>query len=273
LDIHVDPLLPAQLLLDGTRVRQVLFNLLSNAIKFTERGRVSLDIRADGDQLRLAVTDTGIGMDGATMARLFQRFTQGDETTSRRYGGTGLGLEISRSLARLMGGDIEARSTPGQGSCFEMWLPLRAAAAPTADASSAVKSAGDTRSLRLLVAEDNEVNRTVLAAMIEREGHDWHFAHDGRAAVQAAQAQEYDLVLMDLHMPEMDGIDATRAIRALPGDKAQVPIVALTADAFADTRARCLEAGMNDFLSKPVSVAELSRLLATYGDPSAQAAA
>jgi two-component system, sensor histidine kinase len=161
------------------------------------------------------------------------------------------------------------------GSRFELLLPLQEVAAAPREAAPAAPSPAASnalRRLRLLVAEDNEVNRTVLAAMIEREGHDWHFAHDGRAAVHAAQAQDYDLVLMDLHMPEMDGIDATRAIRALPGDKAQVPIVALTADAFADTRTRCLEAGMNDFLSKPVSVAELARLLATYGDPSAQAA-
>jgi signal transduction histidine kinase/CheY-like chemotaxis protein len=264
LDIHVDPLLPGQLLLDGTRVRQVLFNLLSNAIKFTERGRVSLDIRADGDQLRLAVTDTGIGMDAATMARLFQRFTQGDETTSRRYGGTGLGLEISRNLARLMGGDIEARSTPGQGSCFEMWLPLRAAAAPTADASSAVNAAGDTRSLRLLVAEDNEVNREVLAAMISHLGHEPRFAHDGRAALDAAEREHFDLVLMDLHMPELDGVAATRAIRALPGAPSRVPIVALTADAFAETRERCFAAGMDAFLSKPVSLDALAQVLARH---------
>jgi signal transduction histidine kinase/ActR/RegA family two-component response regulator len=275
LQFQVDAGVPAQVALDDTRVRQVLFNLLSNAIKFTERGGVVLDVVARDRQLVFGVADTGIGMDERTLPRLFQRFSQGDDSTSRRYGGTGLGLEISRSLARLMGGDITVESTPGVGSRFELWLPLQEVAAPPREAAPtapAATASNALRRLRLLVAEDNEVNRTVLAAMIEREGHDWHFAHDGRAAVQAAQAQDYDLVLMDLHMPEMDGIDATRAIRALPGDKAQVPIVALTADAFADTRTRCLEAGMNDFLSKPVSVAELARLLATYGDPSAQAA-
>jgi signal transduction histidine kinase/ActR/RegA family two-component response regulator len=277
LQVQVDAAVPSQAAFDDTRVRQVLFNLLSNAIKFTERGGVVLDVIVRDKQLVFGVADTGIGMDERTLPRLFQRFSQGDESTSRRYGGTGLGLEISRSLARLMGGDITVQSTPGVGSRFELLLPLQEVASPREAAASAAPASmavgtGALRRLRLLVAEDNEVNRTVLAAMIEREGHDWHFAHDGLAAVQAAQAQEYDLVLMDLHMPEMDGIDATRAIRALPGDKAQVPIVALTADAFADTRTRCLEAGMNDFLSKPVSVAELARLLATYGDPAAQAA-
>ncbi len=274
LQTQVDAAVPAQLMLDDTRVRQVLFNLLSNAIKFTERGGVVLDVGVRDKTLVFGVADTGIGMDERTLPRLFQRFSQGDDSTSRRHGGTGLGLEISRSLARLMGGDITVQSTPGVGSRFELQLPLQAAAAlPREPVMPCAAAARELRRLRLLVAEDNEVNRTVLAAMIEREGHDWHFAHDGRAAVQAAQAQDYDLVLMDLHMPEMDGIDAARAIRALPGDKAQVPIVALTADAFADTRTRCLEAGMNDFVSKPVSVAELARLLATYGDPSAQQAA
>jgi two-component system, sensor histidine kinase len=266
LAMYVDPSLPAQLLLDGTRVRQVLFNLLSNAIKFTERGAVSVDFRAQGQTLVLAVSDSGIGMDEATMARLFQRFSQGDDSTSRRYGGTGLGLEISRSLARLMGGDIQVGSTPGQGSRFELRLPLRAAPPapkpaprPAAEAPAQAPAVGG---LRLLVAEDNEVNREVLAAMLAHLGHTPRFAHDGRSAVQAAQDEDFDAVLMDLHMPELDGIGATRAIRALPGSRAGLPIVALTADAFADTRARCLEAGMNDFLSKPVTLDALAQVLA-----------
>jgi two-component system, sensor histidine kinase len=210
--------------------------------------------------LLLAVSDTGIGMDATTMTRLFQRFTQGDETTSRRYGGTGLGLEISRSLAHLMGGDIEVHSTPGQGSRFELCLPLQAAAAsPAGDAALPAVPPSAIRSLRLLVAEDNEVNREVLAAMIVHLGHVPHFANDGRAALQAVQADDFDLVLMDLHMPELDGLAATRAIRALAGPKSRVPIIALTADAFAETRARCFDAGMNGFLSKPVALDALAR--------------
>jgi signal transduction histidine kinase/ActR/RegA family two-component response regulator len=259
LAMQIDPALPPWLLLDGTRVRQVLFNLLSNAIKFTERGAVSVDIRADHTReptLVLAVSDSGIGMDEATLARLFQRFSQGDDSTSRRHGGTGLGLEISRSLARLMGGDIEVRSIPGQGSRFELRLPLRAAPAPAGAAPAPPAAAG---ALRLLVAEDNEVNREVLAAMLAHLGHSPRFAHDGRAALAAVQEEDFDAVLMDLHMPELDGIAATRAIRALP--RPQLPIVALTADAFADTRARCLDAGMNDFLTKPVTLDALARVL------------
>jgi signal transduction histidine kinase/CheY-like chemotaxis protein len=260
---RVDPALPSHLFLDGTRVRQVVFNLLSNAIKFTERGSVELDIRAQGQTLVLAVSDSGIGMDAATMARLFQRFSQGDDSTSRRYGGTGLGLEISRSLARLMGGDIAVRSTPGQGSRFELRLPLRTAPASTGAPSHRVAlPTSRARGLQLLVAEDNEVNREVLAAMLAHLGHTSDFVHDGRAALDAVRAGDFGAVLMDLHMPEMDGIAAARAIRALPGDKARVPIIALTADAFAETRARCLEAGMDDFLSKPVTLDALSQVLA-----------
>jgi two-component system, sensor histidine kinase len=260
---QVDAALPARVLLDGTRVRQVLFNLLSNAIKFTEHGSVELQLRAHQGQLCMAVIDTGIGMDAATQSRLFQRFTQGDDSTSRRYGGTGLGLEISRSLAKLMGGGIEVQSTPGQGSRFELRLPLRAAGADRPTAAEPPAAAPDTlRSLRLLVAEDNEVNREVLAAMIVHLGHVPHFAHDGQAALRAVQQQDFDLVLMDLHMPGLDGIAATQAIRALPGSKALLPIIALTADAFAETRTRCLEAGMNGFLTKPVALDALAHALA-----------
>ncbi len=260
---RVDPAVPPRLLLDGTRVRQVLFNLLSNAIKFTEQGQISLDIRADDDRLRMAVVDTGIGMDAATLARLFQRFSQGDNSTSRRHGGAGLGLEISRSLARLMGGDIDVQSSPGLGSRFEVWLPLRVAPASTsAPAAETAAQASALRKLRLLVAEDNDVNCEVLAAMIDYLGHHAQFARDGRAAVLAVQQGDFDLVLMDLHMPELDGIAATRAIRALPGAKAALPIIALTADAYAETRARCFDAGMNGFLSKPVTLDALAHTVA-----------
>jgi two-component system, sensor histidine kinase len=261
LSAQVDPALPAWVLLDGTRVRQVLFNLLSNAIKFTERGSVSLALRAHGGRLCIAVTDTGVGMDAATQSRLFQRFSQGDDSTSRRHGGAGLGLEISRSLARLMGGDIDVQSTLGQGSRFELQLPLRVATAPSAPELPAAPPQ-TLRALRLLVAEDNAVNCEVLAAMIAHLGHEALFAHDGRAAVLAVQQGDFDLVLMDLHMPELDGLAATRAVRALPGNKATLPIIALTADAYAETRVRCLDAGMNGFLSKPVTLDALAHTLA-----------
>jgi two-component system, sensor histidine kinase len=261
LTTRVGPAVPLRLLLDGTRVRQVLFNLLSNAIKFTEHGSVSLDVHASGGRLCMTVTDSGIGMDAATQSRLFQRFSQGDDSTSRRHGGAGLGLEISRSLARLMGGDIDVQSKPGQGSRFELQLPLRVATVPSAPGLPAAPP-HTLRPLRLLVAEDNAVNCEVLAAMIAHLGHEAQFAHDGRTAVLALQQGDFDLVLMDLHMPELDGLAATRAIRALPGDKATLPIIALTADAYAETRVRCFDAGMNGFLSKPVTLDALAHTVA-----------
>jgi two-component system, sensor histidine kinase len=267
LQTEIDAALPAWAELDGTRVRQVLYNLISNAIKFTERGGVTLALQASGSEIVFAVIDTGMGIDTATRERLFQRFQQGDDSRSRRFGGTGLGLEISRNLARLMGGDLTVQSDPGQGSRFELRLPLRAATAAVAAPRAALPTAA--RALRVLAAEDNAVNRDVLAAMIGIDGHQVAFAEDGMqavaamTAVNAGRAAPFDLVLMDLHMPVLDGIGAARAIRALDGPAAQVPIVALTADAFAETRARCLDAGMNGFLSKPVGLAELSALLAS----------
>ena len=275
LQVHVDAAVPERVLLDATRVRQVLYNLLSNAIKFTDHGIVRLEVQRSAvqgqDELVFAVIDSGIGIDEATRGRLFQRFSQGDDSRVRRHGGTGLGLEISRNLARLMGGDLTVQSSPGHGSRFELRLPLRLAeGAATAPAAAAEPAAAPARALRVLAAEDNAVNREVLAAMIEVDGHQITFAENGLQAVQAMQAMRtppFDLVLMDLHMPELDGIGAARAIRALGGPAAKVPIVALTADAFSETRARCLDAGMNDFLSKPVGLAELTQLLARYSLP------
>jgi signal transduction histidine kinase/ActR/RegA family two-component response regulator len=265
-ETRCDASVPARMRLDGLRVRQVLFNLLSNAIKFTERGGVLIEAAVRDGELVIAVADTGIGMDEATRALLFQRFSQGDDSTSRRYGGTGLGLEISRSLARMMGGDITVQSAPGAGSRFELRLPVAdaVAAEPVRAAEPGVpaRALAATQRLRLRVAEDNEVNREVLAAMIDGLGQEAHFAQDGREALDAAASQDFDLVLMDLHMPGMDGIEAARAIRALEGGRSRVPIAALTADAFDDTRERCMAAGMDAFLPKPVSVEALARLIA-----------
>jgi hypothetical protein len=281
LALHIDthPVVPERILADATRLKQIIFNLLSNAIKFTDRGAVVLDVRTrDGSagetELVFEVTDTGVGMDEATLAQLFNRFVQGDNSRSRRHGGTGLGLEISRNLARLMGGDIFARSRPGEGSCFTFRMPLRLPelAAPGA-AASVPAGTPQAFHLQVLVAEDHPVNRQYMAALLETLGHEAHFSVNGEEAVQALQQRRYDVVLMDLHMPVLDGVQATRAIRALPDTAlATVPIVALTADAFAETRERCLLAGMNDFLSKPVSpqklAATLRRLFGT-GAPAA----
>jgi signal transduction histidine kinase/ActR/RegA family two-component response regulator len=283
--IQVEPAVPARVMLDATRVRQVLFNLLSNAIKFTEQGEVRLEIAvtqaASGTGLRapapgvttqeggtvdvdFRIIDSGPGMDADTLARLFQRFSQGDESLSRRYGGTGLGLEISRNLARLMGGDVSVSSHVGQGSTFTFRVPLPVL--PEAlDAPAIVPAvpAGQQRSLRVLVAEDNEVNRMVMEAILGGMGHAVGFAENGEQAVQLATEQDWDIVLMDLHMPVMDGLEATRAIKSHGhARRAAVPVVALTADVFAQTRERCAAAGLHHFLTKPVDTAELAACLA-----------
>jgi len=268
LHIDADPSVPERVMADATRLKQILFNLLSNAIKFSDRGAVLLDLRTrpggdGGGEIEFAVIDTGIGMDEATINHLFNRFAQGDNSRSRRHGGTGLGLEISRNLARLMHGDITVTSKPGEGSCFTLRLPLQAVQdtgshtiSPTAPAHLRA------RPLKVLVAEDHPVNRQYLAALLDNMGHEAHFTVNGQEAVAAARTMRFDLVLMDLHMPLMDGVAATRAIRALPeAARSTVPIIALTADAFAETRDRCLLAGMNDFLSKPVSPQKLATLL------------
>ncbi len=268
LHLDADPLVPERVLLDATRVKQVLFNLLSNAIKFSDQGAVVLDVRtgsgADGQAtLQFVVTDTGMGMDEDMQAQLFKRFVQGDGSRSRRHGGTGLGLEISRNLARLMGGDISVRSKAGEGSSFTFHLPLqRVPDSPAARGSSALPGQALPRPLQVLVAEDHPVNRQYMAALLENLGHEAHFSANGEEAVAAARQRRFDIVLMDLHMPVLDGVAATQAIRALPDPRlSTVPIVALTADAFAETRERCMVAGMNDFLTKPVSPQKLATSL------------
>ena len=267
LHVDTDPAVPERARLDATRVKQVLFNLLSNAIKYAERGSVDLELRLEPDangrhQLMFKVTDTGVGMDADTLARLFHRFERGDAPAPGTAGGTGLGLEISRNLARLMGGDIVAASQPGQGSRFSFSVPLELVADNPAVAAAGLTDPLPTPGLHVLVAEDHPVNRQVLAALLDGMGHHSLFVPTGDEAIHAVQRQHFDLVLMDLHMPGIDGIETTRRIRALPDRAAAtVPIVALTADAFTDTRERCLVAGMNDFLSKPVGRDKLGAVL------------
>jgi two-component system, sensor histidine kinase len=281
--VDADPGVPERVMVDGTRVKQILFNLLSNAIKFSERGAVVLDVRwHEGGhkksstsqsfsptvspampELEFVVTDTGPGINPATLDKLFSRFGQADPSPSRRHGGTGLGLEISRNLARLMNGDITVRSAVGKGSCFALRLPVQALG--PADEQNAPRSplrCMPARSLQVLVAEDHPVNRQYMAALLEGLGHEPHFAANGEEAVRAASSRSFDLVLMDLHMPVLDGLGATRAIRGLSDPSiSTLPIVALTADALDDTRERCLVAGMNDFLTKPVSPQKLATSL------------
>ncbi len=253
---------PAWLRGDPTRLRQGLLNFAGNAVKFTERGGITLRARllaAEGDrlQVRFEAQDSGIGVSPEQAARLFQAFEQADLTTTRRYGGTGLGLAITRHLARMMGGDVGVDSEPGEGSTF--WftacLGRGRAEVPAPVQASASDAAGELArrhgGAQILVAEDNEINREVALEILQAVGLTVDLAVDGRDAVDQARAGSHDLILMDMQMPELDGIEATRTIRALPG-RERTPILAMTANAFEADRRACLDAGMNDFVTKPV---------------------
>jgi signal transduction histidine kinase/ActR/RegA family two-component response regulator len=239
---------------DASRLRQVLLNLGSNAVKFTDVGEVRLSLSAEPeDNLLFAVSDTGIGIDDHAKARLFQDFSQADSSIARRYGGTGLGLAISRRLVELMGGCITVESCPGQGSTFFVRLPL-----PVATLRASVEAASaPLPSLDLLLAEDNPVNAKLLDAILKRAGHRVTMVANGQEAVEAATAQHFDVILMDMQMPIMDGLAATQAIRALPGPIGTTPILGVTANAFIEDQLRCLEAGMNGYVTKPVTPAGL----------------
>jgi signal transduction histidine kinase/HPt (histidine-containing phosphotransfer) domain-containing protein len=260
----------ARLLGDAQRIQQVLVNLLSNAVKFTERGHVLLRLTSDGARHVFDVIDTGIGLTPEQISRLFQPFEQADNSSTRRHGGTGLGLVISRHLAREMGGDITVRSTPGQGSTFTFHVTLPEAQVRDSEPGELLGATGRLHGLSVLAAEDMEVNRFLLARILGQEEARVQFAEDGLAAVQAVQAVQgsarpvpgapgsgpapFDVVLMDLQMPVMDGFEATRRIRALWPD---LPVIGLTAHALPEERARCLDAGMVGHVAKPVDVDEL----------------
>jgi two-component system, sensor histidine kinase len=277
LDLHVDiaPDVPEIAQVDPVRVRQVLFNLLSNAIKFTDRGAVAMDMRVrraklptdqdqrEGVNLEVSVSDTGVGIDPIELAHLFDRFQRVQTQPAAPAQGAGLGLEIARKLARAMQGDIVVRSQRGQGSCFTLSLPLVSAQAASNKLATQHERPGIAqRSLKILVAEDHPVNRQYMDELLMRMGHVVTFAVDGEQAVAMARDNDFDVLLMDLHMPTMDGIAAARIIRALPNsNRATVPMVALTADAFNETRDRCLVAGMNGFLTKPVMPDHLNSTL------------
>ena len=262
---------------DPTRLRQVVTNLLGNALKFTEGGTISLHARCiagppnDASHwIRVRVTDTGIGMTAQQQAQLFQRFSQADASTTRRFGGSGLGLVICKHLVELMGGDIRVESEVGNGSSFWFDVPLLDAlptkVSPVGNAALPDVAAATTapRQARVLVAEDNPVNQLVVRAMLERLGMSVLVVQDGAQAVAEVQTHAIELVLMDCQMPIMDGYDATMAIRALGTDASRIPIIALTANALSEDQERCLSAGMNGYLSKPVSGAALAQMLTQH---------
>jgi PAS domain S-box-containing protein len=258
----LDKDLPGALVGDPQRLRQVLLNLLSNAVKFTEHGHVEVRVLATGRssdavQLEFSVEDTGIGIPAEVQQSVLEPFTQGDNSTTRRFGGTGLGLAICSRLIDLMGGRLELRSEPGQGSTFRFTAGFAVAAvAGVLPGSSQGSIRPSTRRLRILLAEDNAVNQFIASRLLERMGHHVDVVADGRQAVTAVERADYDVVLMDCQMPNMDGYAATRAIRSLNRGRA-VPIIAMTANAMAEERQRCLDAGMDDYLAKPVSAEQL----------------
>ncbi len=258
---------------DPTRITQIINNLLSNAIKFTETGTVTLKAsakrRADGSAMvTLAVKDTGIGITEEALERLFKPFEQMDDSITRRFGGTGLGLTICQRLAGLMGGEVCARSTPGEGSVFTLEIPMEVIAwdaeAPQAAHAVAMAAEAEERPLSVVVAGDNPGNRQVVQAFLDSKGHAVTFACDGAEAVKTAQAEAFDAILMDVHMPVMDGLSATREIRA-GGANARTPVIMLSASALPEEQTAGLEAGADAYLTKPIDPEALFDALRRHG--------
>lgn len=267
LTLSISPTVPQRVLADPLRLRQILLNLIGNAVKFTESGYVAVRVvplpgPEGGDiSLSFAVEDSGVGMDQTMIARLFNEFTQGDSSISRRFGGSGLGLSICQRLAALMGGAITVESRPGKGSLFTLSAPFS-----TRTESNVVEIKGfrPAPPSRILVAEDEPINRNVITVLLRRAGHQVILAEDGGQAVDVAAKGNCDLILMDMRMPRIDGLEATRRIRALDGAAGRVPIVALTANAMREDQQACLSAGMNDFLAKPFSPDRLFGILSHH---------
>ena len=250
---------------DATRIRQILTNLVDNALKFTSEGSVRLHVSAretdSSFMLRFDVSDTGIGLDHEGQERLFEPYIQGGSTTATQYGGTGLGLSIAQRLVLLMGGEIGCESEVGQGSMF--WFAI---ATEWAESSQKAKEVQPTRRLQghLLVVEDNAVNRMLIGAYLDEFGLTYEMVETGASAIMALASNSYDLVLMDIMMPELDGVQTTQRCRLLHGPAAEVPIIALTAKAMKGDREKFLASGMNGYVSKPIRGRELHAALAPF---------
>jgi signal transduction histidine kinase/CheY-like chemotaxis protein len=277
LRFSVAPDLPARILGDPTRLRQVLINLIGNAEKFTTQGGIDIRIEpvADATQIQFSVQDSGIGMDAETLTRLFQPFAQADESTTRKFGGTGLGLKISQDLVHAMGGEIRVESEPGKGSRFWFNLPVRPVPEPensTANEATPLpdlvgnaveNNAEAPLHGHLLLVEDNRINQVVASRMLDKLGLTHDIANHGGEALEKLAAESYDLILMDMEMPVMDGPEASIRIRAREAESGEkrIPIIAMTANAMHEDRQRCLASGMDDHLSKPVEMNKLGELL------------
>lgn len=279
LTVSLDPELPGTLLADEARLRQILFNLVGNAVKFTDKGAVTVTLgpasrRHDaGAHLLISVGDSGIGIPDAQIDAIFEPFSQVEDTYVRRFGGAGLGLSIVRRLTRLMAGEIAVDSEQGLGTTMYISLPLTPLAGPAADADASTANRQHPASLRLLLAEDDAVSQLSFRRMLEKVGHRVDVAEDGSRALSLLAKGDYDCVLMDVQMPVMDGVAATRAIRtdAAFRDKAAIPIIAMTAYAMAGDKEKFLDAGMNDYVSKPVDMEELQRAIGRVLGPAGKA--
>jgi CheY-like chemotaxis protein/HPt (histidine-containing phosphotransfer) domain-containing protein len=243
---------------DQARLRQILLNLLNNAVKFTEQGSILVSARPVGERtVEIAVSDTGVGIHPDRIESIFEKFNQAEVSITRRFGGTGLGLAISRSLARLMGGELSVESRLGKGSVFLVTLPLQPAAAPAATMAPMFKS----RAGHILVVEDQKANAILAKSLLEDMGHEVDLASNGVEALDRLSQRRFDVVLMDLEMPVMGGLEAARRIRAMAGPTRNMPIVAMSASAYATDIARCRAAGMDDHVAKPIGRERLTRML------------
>lgn len=270
---HVDERVPAWIMVDAGRLRQILLNMIANAIKFTDQGSVAVRVSATVDQLFFEVIDTGCGLSDAQQQHLFEPFHQADASVARRYGGTGLGLAICKRLSEAMQGQLSVDSQPGKGSTFRCQLPLVEAApehrAPRPSLPTQQHFAGTS----LLLVEDNAINRKVAIELLARLGCDVVCAENGHDALDMAAAQRVHLIFMDIQLPDIDGLEVTRQLRAQGGWLADVPIVAMTAGGAEDDRQRCLQAGMDDYITKPLSIGALNDMLALQlSDPLVDAA-
>jgi len=272
LSLEIAPDTPTWLSGDPIRVRQILLNLVSNALKFTQEGRVDIAITPHvAGGVEITVSDTGVGMTPEQQAKLFAPFVQGDRSIARRFGGTGLGLSICRELAEMMGGRIGVASRPGEGSTFTVVLPLATAEAPASPA--APDAAPDVAGARVLVVDDNLANQAVARAILEAVGVLVATAGDGREALARLRVEDFDVVLMDVHMPVMDGVEALRRLRGGEGGRLDVPVVALTADAMSGEVERLIGLGFDDAQPKPIQPAGLIQAIAACRRPSAPAQA
>lgn len=271
LTCYVDSSIPDILIGDDLRLRQVLSNLLGNAIKFTESGTVAFKITSQGvsegqAHVTFEVVDTGIGIEQSQLDKIFGSFVQADDSLTRKYGGSGLGLTISSEIIKLMGSRIEVQSELGKGSRFYFTLTLPIATEPLTKQSSLIEPIKPVKTASLLVVEDNPINQNIAVKVLSKIGHSVDVANNGQEALQMLKAKQYDLVLMDIQMPVMDGLTATEAIRQAQAGQANtnIPIIAMTAHALQDDKIRCLQAGMNDYITKPINVQELYSVISKY---------